>query len=256
MRAVAIDPWLDGAALEVANLIFGAGTANALRTEIPFDATHYPENGLFDPKWYGCKYNVGPMPALDHLAKRGSALGYDPHPLFNTAHYNAQSPVLQYSTLEAVDHYMRIGGYNGRSPHPLFDDVWYLAQYPEVRELGICPLLHYLWIGARKGYNPNPIFDTRLYCNNHEDVRISGINPLVHYVEWGAVEGRPMSVIQEVPLSKETFVGRPTSVDLMSRLRGRRCSVRGVQLDCSVETELTVSLTFSHPCCRSSTQLE
>jgi tetratricopeptide (TPR) repeat protein len=208
LRAIAIDPSLEGAALEFAKLIFSADTANALRTKIPSDAGHFPKIHLFDPEWYGRKYNVGPMPALDHFAKIGSARRYDPHPLFNTAHYNAQSPVLQYSTLEAVDHYMRIGGFSGRSPHPLFDDVWYFEQYHDARELGICPLIHYLWIGASKGYKPNPLFDTSFYWNKYEDVRESDINPLVHYLRWGAVEGRQISQIQEITLSKVDFSGQ------------------------------------------------
>jgi GT2 family glycosyltransferase len=57
----------------------------------------------------------------------GAGLGYDPHPIFDTAAYLRQSPEPE-ARRNPLGHYVTTGRRLGRSPHPLFDPQAYVAQ--------------------------------------------------------------------------------------------------------------------------------
>lgn len=67
------------------------GSASGLPTSVAAEVELIRASGLFDRDWYVARY--APEPSTDpieHYVTVGAVLGYDPHPLFNTAYYARQ----------------------------------------------------------------------------------------------------------------------------------------------------------------------
>jgi glycosyltransferase involved in cell wall biosynthesis len=101
--------------------------------------------------------------------------------LFDLNYYNAQSGS-ELSFDEAVTDYFERGGALGYNPHPLFDTRYYLSEHPEVRALGINPLVHFLLHSVAEEHSPSPYFDTEYYYSQDRGLRVNRVNALVHYV--------------------------------------------------------------------------
>lgn len=153
-----------------------------------------PAGLLFDEPYYRLRHAedlaATSLTSLEHYLRAGAGGAGSPHPLFDTAHYLAQSPGLARGE-DPVSHYIRQGGPAGLSPHPLFDPAWYGAQAPEAA--GQPALAHYLSVGWRKGYSPHPLFDPAWYAARWSDVGESGMPPLLHFLTLGGFEGRSPS---------------------------------------------------------------
>ncbi len=102
--------------------------------------------------------------ALDHYVDRGYRESLDPHPLFDSAFYQAQCPNLAEAGINPLYHFLTEGaaGEPALNPHLLFDTAFYYWRYPEVREQRLNPLVHYLQSGGAN-YDPNPFFDSAYY---------------------------------------------------------------------------------------------
>ena len=147
---------------------------------------------LFDPYWYGSKYDVagGAAAALSDYLSAGRAFERDPHALFDTEWYVSQCAGLIASGESPLLHYLREGAREGRSPHPLFDPAFYRHQRPEHSATYANPLLDYLCDEGNWDTAPHPLFDGGRYRQLNPDVVAGRINPLQHFLQSGASEGR------------------------------------------------------------------
>jgi len=127
---------------------------------------------------------------LVHYITIGTALGRNPHPLFDTAYYLSRYRAEIPQGMHPLVHFLRLGGAAGFDPHPLFSSGWYLARHPQVQESRQNPLVHYLAEGWREGAVPHPQFDGDLYLQWNPDVKAHGVNPLYHFARYGQAEGR------------------------------------------------------------------
>src|SRR5581483_1562522 len=134
----------------------------------------------------------------------------DPHPLFDSDWYLAQTPDVHENPLL---HYVRAGWKQKRNPCAVFDEAYYREHNPDAAQANISSLQHYLVRGAMQGRNPNAWFDTNWYASQYPDVVAGGWNPLVHYVLVGAREGRRTRAPKEAaePVARRTQ-GRPRIV--------------------------------------------
>lgn len=125
---------------------------------------------LFDVQWYQRQTKLLASSAdkrelVLHYLRQGAAQDCDPHPLFDTSYYKANSPDL--AGRNPLVHFLTDGGKQGLSPHAEFDAAWYQSSYADVRAAGANPLVHYLTSGAREGRRPNSHFDCAWYARTY-----------------------------------------------------------------------------------------
>ena len=176
---------------------------------------------LFDAQYYlACNPDVaasGQNP-LEHYLLNGASEGRDPHPLFDTAYYLSQGPVIS-EGISPLAHYLLHGASEGRDPHPLFDTAYYLSQGPVIAE-GISPLEHYLKTESalKQAINPCLQFDTAYYEELYADVREENLNSLLHYVKYGVLEGRKINRLFDGPaFTAAVKAGRKISTESVRR---------------------------------------
>jgi hypothetical protein len=157
-----------------------------VRLEIRFRNNPLVQFGIF-PSEREIRFRNNP---LLHYITIGTALGRNPHPLFDTAYYLSRYGAEIPQGMHPLAHFLKLGGAAGLDPHPLFSSAWYSARYPQVQERGQNPLVHYLAEGWRAGAAPHPQFDGDLYLQWNPDVKAHGVNPLYHFARYGQAEGR------------------------------------------------------------------
>jgi hypothetical protein len=155
-------------------------------SEKPFRNNPLVQFGIF-PNEFEIRFRNNP---LVHYITSGTALGRNPHPLFETAYYLSRHGAKIPQGMHPLAHFLRLGGAAGFDLHPLFSSAWYLARHPQVQERGQNPLVHYLAEGWLTGAAPHPQFDGDLYLQWNPDVRAHGVNPLYHFARYGQAEGR------------------------------------------------------------------
>ena len=180
-------------------------------------AKGFNPNPLFDVSWYVDTYNLPPHTnsLVDYIY--GGHFTRDPHPLFDTKHYNSTvdcgslSPLEDYLTKERhsspnimfdVEHfrkkmiaqksanvesyipdlvqYVELPKSSSIDPHPLFSKKFYYERNPDVKQAGSEALYHYARSGAREGRQPHPLFEPDFYWEQFPDRRY--FNPLIDYL--------------------------------------------------------------------------
>ena len=173
------------------------------------------------------RYGEGIRDVALHYLTKGSILGLDPHPLFNTKWYLSQNLDVVDSGVAPFFHYLAAGEVEGRMPHPLFeprlfegqlssaempkgslinyytdetrnfdlipvqlfDGRWYRKEFLSSGDKDINPLIHYLTIGCREGLNPSPNFYESLYRDRYGVVLEENEPGLLHYAMTGQYLG-------------------------------------------------------------------
>lgn len=129
----------------------------------------------------GLPGNIDPlMHFILNLGKAGS-----PHPLFDADHAWARNPALQIwdGELTLLERAILSAQPETLDTSPLFDVAHYTAQTLLGELDGQAPVLHYLTEGARRGLDPNPWFDEATYRERYlrDQPQEAG---LVHYAVW------------------------------------------------------------------------
>lgn len=146
-------------------------------------------NPLFDDAHYLAQSgDIGAMSALAHYLGSGAAAGIDPHPLFFSTWYATRYGGDFPAGSAPLAHFLKDGATGRCNPGPHFDSDVYLARYPDVAATGINPLAHFVLGGARDLRDPSPRFCTARYLRRHEDARTSALNPLAHAIAHGRTE--------------------------------------------------------------------
>lgn len=164
----------------------------------------------FAPKWYSQWHQhqitqPGPAGALNHFLRVGAAMGANPGPSFEVAHYanrySGYNERMAKGTVEnALEDYVRFGEAARYSPIHWFDEVWYVDQDPQLAKAIAAGeyasgFRHYLAIGSAERRDPGPIFSERRYLGANPDVALavaagdfcSGFD---HFLHCGRFEGR------------------------------------------------------------------
>lgn len=148
---------------------------------------------LFDAEYYSQQSGyVSSLRSelMAHFLEVGAFCRWNPHPLFDCAHYLAACPDLCERGFNPLVHYLTCGAKEGKSPHPLFDTDFYRRQFDKGFENIEFPLIHYLEEGWRTGKQPSFFFDGDYYLAKYGDVKAAGVNPLEHYLRSGWKEQR------------------------------------------------------------------
>ena len=140
---------------------------------------------LFSPDHMRREAGLPPKtdPLLHFLTHKGKA--GTPHPLFDTDHTWAKNPALQVwdNELTVLERALLSNKPETLDTSPLFDVAHYTAQ-TQLGELnGRVPVLHYLTEGARRGLDPNPWFDEATYRERYLRDQPTEAG-LAHYAVW------------------------------------------------------------------------
>lgn len=142
---------------------------------------------LFDTAYYRSRYkaeNENQNPFVFYL-RHGWKLGHQPGPYFDTDLYQGQSGWAPEDGNPLL-HYIRHGHKLGLSPSHCFDYEYYLDKNPVVNVARHEIIKHYKLHGARLNKSPLPLFDPVYYRSQHgEDI----VDPLAHYLTWAGSSG-------------------------------------------------------------------
>jgi GT2 family glycosyltransferase/ubiquinone/menaquinone biosynthesis C-methylase UbiE len=182
----------------------------ALRRQRRGDLATLAGQKLFDHPWYRKTYlgNRTDIDPVAHYVWHGAAAGHQPHPLFDTAWYEARHPNLGFANPFA--HYLTIGAAQDADPHPLFDTAYYLAQAPEAAGQA---LAHYAARAADDVRCPTPFFDLRGYLADNPEAATSGLDPLSHYIHVGAAQDRDPHALFETGWYRRQHLGGQMTVN-------------------------------------------
>ena len=174
---------------------------------------------LFDEGWYRARY--ADM-AIERLAERGMANGYDQylargdaegrsgHPLFDPATYRAATGLTEGGAYQDCLLRLESGAEEVRTS-PLFDPVWYNAQYGEAVAAGgwLWGVEHFLRNPTPMAFDPNPWFSQPYYLARDPDRGAWVENgthrdAYAHFLRHGIAEGRSPSE----PVDLTYYAGR------------------------------------------------
>jgi len=119
--------------------------------------------------------------AMVHFKDIGQDKGFNPHPLFETKYYLAQSPKLGEQSI--VEHYFETAHETRLSPSIYFDSPYYIDTYHWTHQYN--PLGHFLSSGYLDKHNPMPFFDTGFYFQRYLKKMDGALNPVLHYITDG-----------------------------------------------------------------------
>ncbi|MGE6699048.1 glycosyltransferase family 2 protein [Hyphomonas sp. NPDC076900] len=140
------------------------------------------QTALFDGDWY-----LGYYPDLDasqvsdplaHYLNHGASEQRDPSPLFDTAFYLRQYPLLDTLAVNPLCHYLIYGEAAGAWPNPYFDPARISQLLPD-RRPNQSVLEAYVSLGAAR-ISPSQNFDAGAYLDANSLVEKAGLNPLWH----------------------------------------------------------------------------
>lgn len=115
---------------------------------------------LFDATWYRANNPDVVAAGVDpyrHYVTNGRHEGRWPNAHFDPVYYSQQSGSALSDTL---DHYWLYGAALGYDPHPIFDTNWYTRAYPDVANAGLNPLQHFMLHGRLEGRHTQPSWRT------------------------------------------------------------------------------------------------
>ncbi|MGH3588521.1 MAG: rhamnan synthesis F family protein, partial [Pseudonocardia sp.] len=118
------------------------------------------EAGAFDVDHYRGQLaaaGVDDLPAdmdpIEHYVAKGTALGLDPSPMFDTRYYQRMNPAVRRNPLA---HYCEHGWRELRNPSPEFDTWWYWSKHLDPGDDSVNPLTHYRTTGRAAGLSTRP----------------------------------------------------------------------------------------------------
>lgn len=150
-RAIALDPSLDGASFEMAEIGWSKAHFSELRGMLFMD--------MAGPMALASVHGTSGEHPLDPGESEDARL-ISQSGLFDAAWYLEKNKDLQSTAVDPLVHYLRSGAREGRDPHPLFDSDWYLATNQDVAASDVNPLVHYLRSGVAEGRAPNPVLQS------------------------------------------------------------------------------------------------
>ena len=188
------------------------------------------ESALFNWEWYTRKYlqNMPRQDAVLHYLQKGSNMGFEPGPLFDSVYYIEHLPAGERCYQQPLVHYLEKGQiknyiyfdhmnieYKLVHDSPLFNDVWYHQQY-----MPMDPLIDGAWFyikqGWELGHDPGPAFSAKKYLQACGLQKVKKA-PLLLYLEETSglpalippgmtreeIQRRPGGDIYLIPLEKQ-----------------------------------------------------
>ncbi len=135
----------------------------------------------------------GELTVLERAILSDQAEQLDTSPMFDVAHYTAQTLVGEMAGKSPVVHYLTVGAQLGLDPNPWFDERTYRERY--LRDQPQMPgLLHYARWYREPHITLAPRFPDRFYLSRYPEVGTHfGASPLEHYLRFGRIEGRKIA---------------------------------------------------------------
>lgn len=143
-------------------------------------------SGLWDEDWFLQQHPqfLGQRHTLKIFVRLGARQALNPHPLFDSAWYQAQNPDVAALGINPLYHYLLCGHREGRQPNALFNDHWYRDQNPDVSGFQATALQHYLHFGDAESRDAHPLLQTRWYREQQSDLH-PHTTVLAHYLHCG-----------------------------------------------------------------------
>ena len=216
---------------------------NGLAHYIAFGASERRDpHPLFSSAWYGLQQPViddHQINLLMRYLENASIEDRDPHPLFQTEFYLDHVPDAKNGDRVPLAHYLYQGRETGR-PNAFFDNKWYLERNSDVRDSGVHPLVHYVVTGAREGRDPSPDFSTKWYVSEYQDIDLDKINPLAHYLRYGRQEGRKPKPVRAASSSSDLKAVHVSNLEL--RFLAFLASSKHLGFSCSEKPRMSIIL--------------
>ncbi len=176
-------------------------TVSAGNVKLDLAQSTFSTQYLFDSAYYVARYpevaaaiaSGQVASAWQHFSQIGQWYGYDPNPVFDTAHFLSQAPPVPPGQ-SPFTYYVQTGMYASTyDPSPFFSRDFYRAHNPDVVAAGMEAYVHFTLYGHSELRNPSAYVDLDYYRDYNPDLAAAGVDLFEHFVTWGMAEGRTAS---------------------------------------------------------------